>query len=522
MLDSFEKEAKLHERRAARQRQMRLMEEAASGMPLSSEGGSAPSVDLLGGDGGGESALPPTMSDIENAGRGGGAGNQFSIDDDDADDEDAGPPSVFTTTDASRHLWASKTSRDMSLDAEKMGFIAGGGGGGGANSGADTPTRSGSGGSSSWMSGFGAGGGNGGGGSSRRSRAPDREHDESRELILMASRRLRDVTPQRNNMSSFQVDIEEEGMGDDDEDFRQRSSIKLPTCCLLHRRAICASIMVLTLFVALIASTEPVRKNRGDSSTKSQEGGSSAPWAIPPPSVEGGSGGKGGGGEQQEIDYERFNRIKDRILEHGVSHASDLEETYTPQYRALVWLVRDDPRRLDLPPLDDETAGVSGADVDAEQSLFQRYALATLWFQTNDLQIVKQSMTGRDVEDPFDEPFDPLDLTLDDIRWRNSDNWMSSKGLCLWHGVTCHPHGKYGQKYDGDFYVEILNLTSNNVYGILPREVFTGFGKLKALDLSQNELEGTIGYELGMLKDLEGKLAALFLKQGKCTSCAHL
>ena len=35
MIDAFEKESKLHERRAARQRQMRLMEEAASGVPSS-------------------------------------------------------------------------------------------------------------------------------------------------------------------------------------------------------------------------------------------------------------------------------------------------------------------------------------------------------------------------------------------------------------------------------------------------------------------------------------------------------
>ena len=84
---------------------------------------------------------------------------------------------------------------------------------------------------------------------------------------------------------------------------------------------------------------------------------------------------------------------------------------------------------------------------------------------------------------------------------------MTGKGLCLWQGVTCHPHDDYGEKYDGDFYVAILNLTDSNVHGIVPREVFTGLEKMKALDLSKNELEGTIGEELGRLKDLEGECA---------------
>jgi hypothetical protein len=65
---------------------------------------------------------------------------------------------------------------------------------------------------------------------------------------------------------------------------------------------------------------------------------------------------------------------------------------------------------------------------------------------------------------------------------------MSGRGLCLWHGITCHPgwhansdpdemyvpdmtmpSGGEGDettgRYDGDFYLSVLNLTNNNLYG---------------------------------------------------------
>mmetsp|Transcript_26625 Transcript_26625/g.57244 ORF Transcript_26625/g.57244 Transcript_26625/m.57244 type:complete len:902 (+) Transcript_26625:177-2882(+) len=465
-----------------------LMEEAASG--LTSDTAANPS------DSGVAGAGPPTMADMNHNG-------VFSIDDD-TDDEDAGPPSVFTNTslptNASAHLWTSKTGKDLSLDEEKLGFITGDDGG--------SPTTA------------SAGGGGGGAGgrsvtwnSNRLNRkAINHDHDESRELILMASRRLsREVTPQAGNMgnnargSSFHIDNGEEDDGGDDFQ-QQRSSryIKLPTCCMIHRRAICSTLLIATLLILLIAVMEPARKNAPSSSSS----GAASPWAnyepLHPPPMS---------------DYtlstttiqQRYNRIKDRILEHGISHASSLETTYSPQYKALLWIARDDPRQLDLSPRDDEGVGMTGVDVDEERLLFERYALAVLWFQTNDLAIVRESMTSENyVEDVFDLPFDPLNLVQGDIQWNSNTNWMSEKGLCLWHGITCHPkqgsnNGGNGEttKFDGDFYVAILNLTQNNVFGVVPREVYTGFTRLKALDLSKNELEGTVGREVGLLEDLE-------------------
>lgn len=161
MIDAFEKESKLHERRAERQRQMRLMEEAASGLPLSSSNGATGSS-VYSDNNNLVLGLPPTMADME------AANNNFAIDDNITDDEDAGPPSVFT---ASANLWRSQ-KESMKLDAEKLGFITGANYND-SNSGSDvdsstaTPKSRGG----SWLK-----------------RSFNKEHTESRELILMASR----------------------------------------------------------------------------------------------------------------------------------------------------------------------------------------------------------------------------------------------------------------------------------------------------------------------------------------------
>ncbi|KAL9184973.1 hypothetical protein ACHAXT_002750 [Thalassiosira profunda] len=400
---------------------MRLMEEAASGMPLSDSAAEAGPRDAVAGAP--SPTRPPTLADMRS--------NNFLIDDDEGD-EGEGPPSVF----AAANLWTRNSATNLKLDDEKMGFIAG---------------------------------------------SEDKERSESRDLLQRAAKRL-----SRDNRA---VHADSEG-----DDFHQRSGLSLPTCCLLHRRAIAATLMIATLLVVLIAIVAPGAKN-----SRANEGGAVPPWAHPPKGPLGSVS-----GYLNEQQREKFDRIKDRILEHGVSHASTLEDESSSQYKALTWLVRDDERQLDVMPLDDEGAQFSAGDVDRERALFNRYALAVLWFQTTDLRIVEQSMTASNIEDPFDNAVDPLEFTQEDVAWHRSQNWMTGRGLCLWQGVTCHPKEEDGdEKYDGDFYVSILNLTDNNVKGVVPREVYTGFEKLKALDLSRNGMKGTIGRELGMLKDLE-------------------
>jgi hypothetical protein len=235
---------------------------------------------------------------------------------------------------------------------------------------------------------------------------------------------------------------------------------------------------------------------------------SKAPWHYDPPTTTSSTT-----AAIKVLDTEKFNRIKDRLLEHGISHANTLELSYTPQYKALTWLVRDDGRQLDIPNgsnFVDDLGLISPTAVDDEAALFQRYALAVFYYQTTDINIVQMTTTGIDVEDPFDVPYNPMELTSDDIQWTNNEYWLSNKGLCLWYGITCHPRVEddsqesNNDSNDRDYYVSALNLTSNNIYGIIPREVYTAFTKLTLLDVSHNALEGTLAnHDISKLSNLQ-------------------
>lgn len=406
---------------------MKLMEEAAAGLPLSEE------ADQYSANSSSNNNLLTASSDMNIAER-------FVIDD---GDEDEGPPSIFTDT-ASSHLWSSRTGQD--LDREELNFVLG------THNDNDGPSAVSSSVNKSKLKSFASG---------WRSR---KEHEESRKLIMMASRRL---SSEKNsvNISPFGVDTDD---GDDIENNnyyqQQKHRMIVPMCCLENIKVILAlSVLAVALVAIIVAPSVLVNLNDTDEEV---------PW------------------HQSPLDTARFNRIKDRILEHRISHASVLEDPSSPQYKALAWLVRDDERNVDLPQVDDEGSKMTGNNVDNEIALFQRYALAVFWFQTTDTEIVEESL-DISVENPSD------------IAWNNADGWMTSKGLCLWHGVTCHPHESYGVKYDGDFHVAMLNLTSNNIHGVLPDELFTAFLKMTVLDLHENELAGTLGRELANMVELE-------------------
>ena len=505
MLDSFEKESRLHERRLARQRQMRLMEEAASGLPLRDDDDDDDDneADEM------EYEMPPPTY----------------VEDVDSEDD---VPSMYSGTNNntnnndngnnSNNLWSSSNSKN--LDDSKLKFVMGDT----ANNN-DNYDEAAS--YSSWT---------------ERQR---KDHDESRHLIMLASRRV--------SSSSGRGTLEMEFRDDE----KRRRYNHCPVWIMLHRKLLCSFCLVMALMVmgVLIALTKkssyyegaewPVNPAaQGGSSGHSITGGSSAidesvdhsqSESTNSPqdninsennsnndnsnSINNSNNGNNNintnnnNDSKNELDTIKFERIKDRLLEHQISHASTLEDPTTPQYKALQWLVRDDPRQLDVPSTDDAEAGLTGEQVDKEKGLFQRYALAVFWFQTTDLETVNGRGRGRE-DRPFrgeDEKDVENDLTVQDIQWRESMNWLSEKGFCLWYGVICHPvplstaHGQSSVRYDDDFYVAILNLTDNNIHGLVPREVYMTFNKMKALDLSLNELGGSIRREIGALKDLQGE-----------------
>jgi hypothetical protein len=177
----------------------------------------------------------------------------------------------------------------------------------------------------------------------------------------------------------------------------------------------------------------------------------------------------------------------------------------SPQRKALTWIVQD-------PHL---------ADYD-EWRILQRFAMATLFYSTKG------------------------DI---DRGWAHDDHWLSyNKSECLWYNRNLGDSGYGGSCFQG--VLERLDLSGNELVGTLPYELslltnlielqFTGnftdpldedsvkknfisgtipsilgtaLTSLNALQLSGNQLSGTIPTELGLLKDV----SFLYLDDNKLT-----
>lgn len=185
-----------------------------------------------------------------------------------------------------------------------------------------------------------------------------------------------------------------------------------------------------------------------------------------------------GGESEEELEAanERYVKIRDRILfakatePAALESGMDTDEGRTPQSYALEWIARHDPMQIDP----------------EDPYLLERYGLATFWFQLR--------------TDGKGQP-------TDDAKWADETNWMSEKGFCSWKGVFCSPRdgSKKDTQYDGNNVVLELNLTQNLLKtDDLPKELYTTMQDLQILDLSHNELGGTLATEIGKLTALEG------------------
>ena len=80
----------------------------------------------------------------------------------------------------------------------------------------------------------------------------------------------------------------------------------------------------------------------------------------------------------------------------------------------------------------------------------------------------------------------------DGDNWTNNRNWLSNASLDSWHGVTTDRNGR----------VVELDLSENELNGTIPSEL-ANLSNLETLNLSENQLRGTIPPELGNLSNLE-------------------
>jgi Leucine-rich repeat (LRR) protein len=74
--------------------------------------------------------------------------------------------------------------------------------------------------------------------------------------------------------------------------------------------------------------------------------------------------------------------------------------------------------------------------------------------------------------------------------WANKENWLSSKPISEWYGITVENNR-----------VSFINLSNNNLSGILPVEI-GNLTELKILELNRNNLRGNLPTQIGNLINL--------------------
>ena len=97
--------------------------------------------------------------------------------------------------------------------------------------------------------------------------------------------------------------------------------------------------------------------------------------------------------------------------------------------------------------------------------------------------------TAKDAER---DALEALYQDTDGDNWTNNRNWLSNASLDSWHGVTTDRNGR----------VIELDLSENELNGTIPSELGS-LSNLGVLRLSENQLRGTIPPELGNLTNLE-------------------
>ena len=151
----------------------------------------------------------------------------------------------------------------------------------------------------------------------------------------------------------------------------------------------------------------------------------------------------------------RFKRIDALIMDWGLTPKAQLKDEASPAAKALKWLVNVD------------------TNTESTEDLRTRYALATLYFSTQD------PTAG--------------------FVWQRSTNWLSELPVCLWYGVYCHESDWDSIELNS---VGSLNVSANGLVNTIPPEISLLGASIHSLDLSNNLLIGTIPSSLGLMRNL--------------------
>eukprot|EP00980_Cylindrotheca_fusiformis_P012333 scaffold3020_cov118-Cylindrotheca_fusiformis.AAC.3 len=154
----------------------------------------------------------------------------------------------------------------------------------------------------------------------------------------------------------------------------------------------------------------------------------------------------------------QIDNFSSLLAEWNLTSQESLEDSSSAPARARQWIIS------------------GGMDYSESKILKERYALAVIYFETQDPSLNQT--------------------------WTNNENWLSSDSVCYWYGVDCHsPEIGYG--------VRSLDLSSNRLVGSLPREL--GLLNATSLALFSNSLTGTIPASLGRMTGLTLIAATLYL-----------
>ena len=159
-----------------------------------------------------------------------------------------------------------------------------------------------------------------------------------------------------------------------------------------------------------------------------------------------------------------IDQVKDLLIAEFPDSATAMEDTSSPQYMALEWIVQQ------LQPFRRTRRQRQLQAITADPRLVQRWTLAVIFFSTG----------GR-----IGEGTSPS-------TWRSSDGWLSFPNECQWSFITCDESGK----------VKELVIEDNMLIGPVPPEIALLGGALTRLVLPNNQLNGTLPSSIGLLTGL--------------------